>query len=209
MHLGDAIAGDVGANKGQGNKRDDAVEAGADATKGSMDGRHLVSFVGATDELLADLPASKSPAPPTVDMPTEPTVTTAAVVSSPATNAAIPTISHLSGALAGGMGAAPSFASTINAETLEQAAEQWNDFPQPEEAVQDRIHFLINNVSANNIMQKSADVQSVISEEFYPWFANYMVVKRAAQEANFHALYLELMEKMGDNKVPPTSCLLF
>ena len=25
----------------------------------------------------------------------------------------------------------------------------------------------------------------------YPWFANYMVVKRAAQEPNFHGIYLQ------------------
>ncbi len=30
------------------------------------------------------------------------------------------------------------------------------------------------------------------------WFANYLVVKRAAQEANYHRLYLSLVDKVSD-----------
>lgn len=30
------------------------------------------------------------------------------------------------------------------------------------------------------------------------WFANYMVVKRAAQEANYHVLYIQMCDKMNE-----------
>ncbi len=32
--------------------------------------------------------------------------------------------------------------------------------------------------------------------EFLAWFANYLVVKRAAQEANYHTLYIALCDKV-------------
>lgn len=37
--------------------------------------------------------------------------------------------------------------------------------------------------------------------EFLDWFANYLVVKRAAQEANFHRLYCVLMDRMADKEL--------
>ena len=30
------------------------------------------------------------------------------------------------------------------------------------------------------------------------WFANYLVVRRAAQEVNYHPLYVQLVDKMGN-----------
>jgi hypothetical protein len=36
---------------------------------------------------------------------------------------------------------------------------------------------------------------------YLPWFCNYMVVKRAAQEANFHKLYIRLVDKLADKEL--------
>lgn len=62
--------------------------------------------------------------------------------------------------------------------------------------VQDRTGFLINNLSASNMEQKAKELKELLTEEFWPWFCNYMVVKRAAQEQNFHKLYASLLHAL-------------
>lgn len=62
--------------------------------------------------------------------------------------------------------------------------------------VQDKIGFLINNLSNSNLGQKASDVKEVLTEQYWPWFCNYMVVKRAAQEQNFHLLYATLLQEL-------------
>ena len=87
--------------------------------------------------------------------------------------------------------------STINAETLEQAAGT-TDYPVPETATVDKVHFFVNNITNTNVDVKAKELASVVTPEFYPWFANYLVVKRAAQEPNFHPVYVLLVDKWGD-----------
>ena len=48
-------------------------------------------------------------------------------------------------------------------------------------ALQNRVAFLINNISPRNVDSKVNEMQELITQELWPWFANYMVVKRAAQ----------------------------
>ena len=40
------------------------------------------------------------------------------------------------------------------------------------------------------------DLRERIFPDFLAWFANYLVVKRAAQEANYHTLYVSLCDKV-------------
>lgn len=87
--------------------------------------------------------------------------------------------------------------STINAETLEQAAHT-SDYPIPETATVDKVHFLVNNITNTNVDVKAKELANVVTQEFHPWFANYLVVKRAAQEPNFHPVYVMLVERWGD-----------
>jgi CCR4-NOT transcription complex subunit 1 len=56
--------------------------------------------------------------------------------------------------------------------------------------VQDKIAFAMNNLSSINLETKVKELKALITEEYFSWFANYLVVKRAAQEPNFHPLYL-------------------
>ena len=62
--------------------------------------------------------------------------------------------------------------------------------------VQDKIGFLINNLSNSNLKQKAGDIKEHLTEQYWPWFCNYMVVKRAAQEQNFHLLYAALLQEL-------------
>ncbi|CAD7696161.1 unnamed protein product [Ostreobium quekettii] len=94
----------------------------------------------------------------------------------------------------------PSLA-TINAETLESAAAQYCDFPVPPEKNRDRFIFLLNNLSAQNIAEKVAQVEEFLEDDYLQWSANYLVVKRAAQEPNFHVLYVKLLDQLDNKKL--------
>lgn len=93
--------------------------------------------------------------------------------------------------------------STINAETLEMSAQDVS-FPVPEDKIIDRVHFIINNITIMNTEQKVKELKMHVSSDYWPWFANYLVVKRAAQEPNFHSTYVSLCEKWGERVMRDT-----
>lgn len=90
------------------------------------------------------------------------------------------------------------FGAALNIETLVAAAEQ-RDTPMevPASEVQDKILFIVNNISTANMEAKSKEFNEVLKEQYYPWFAQYMVMKRASIEPNFHDLYLKFLDKVS------------
>jgi CCR4-NOT transcription complex subunit 1 len=48
----------------------------------------------------------------------------------------------------------------------------------PASESQDKISFIINNISAANIETKAKEIIEILKEQYYPWFAQYMVMKR-------------------------------
>ncbi|XP_066384368.1 LOW QUALITY PROTEIN: uncharacterized protein [Miscanthus floridulus] len=94
------------------------------------------------------------------------------------------------------------FGTALNIETLVAAAEQRDtpiETPPPE--VQDKILFMINNISISNMEAKAKEFNEVIQEQYYPWFAQYMVMKRASIEPNFHDLYLKFFDKVNSKSL--------
>lgn len=88
------------------------------------------------------------------------------------------------------------FGSALNIETLVAAAERRETpIEAPPSETQDKISFIINNLSSANIETKAKEFTEVLKEQYYPWFAQYMVMKRASIEPNFHDLYLKFLEK--------------
>ena len=47
--------------------------------------------------------------------------------------------------------------------------------------LQDAINMQINNLARDNLHDKLDILSDLVTDEYWPWFANYMVVKRAAQ----------------------------
>ncbi|GAY41902.1 hypothetical protein CUMW_062890 [Citrus unshiu] len=101
------------------------------------------------------------------------------------------------------------FGSALNIETLVAAAER-RETPievtyifcgsltqAPASEVQDKISFIINNISALNVEAKAKEFTEILKEQYYPWFAQYMVMKRASIEPNFHDLYLKFLDKVN------------
>ncbi|XP_050111090.1 uncharacterized protein LOC126589747 isoform X1 [Malus sylvestris] len=90
------------------------------------------------------------------------------------------------------------FGSALNIETLVAAAEK-RDTPieAPASEIQDKISFIINNISVANVEAKSKEFAEIMKEQYHPWFAQYMVMKRASIEPNFHDLYLKFLDKVN------------
>ncbi|KAL1217144.1 hypothetical protein V5N11_021478 [Cardamine amara subsp. amara] len=99
-------------------------------------------------------------------------------------------------------GATPTrFGSALNIETLVAAAERRESaIEAPPSDVQDKISFIINNISTANIESKGKEFAEILPQQYYPWFAQYMVMKRASIEPNFHDLYLKFLDKV-DSKL--------
>jgi CCR4-NOT transcription complex subunit 1 len=69
----------------------------------------------------------------------------------------------------------------------------------PSEDIQDKVLFVLNNVSPANIEEKQVDLRQVLEEKHHQWFAEYLVDQRAKLQANFQGLYLTLLELFGDD----------
>ena len=65
----------------------------------------------------------------------------------------------------------------------------------------DKVHFIVNNISLANMAEKAREVRPQVSAEQWPWFAVYLVVKRASIEPNFHSLYISLLDAVDDKQL--------
>lgn len=98
--------------------------------------------------------------------------------------------------LTGASGSKPSI-TTTNIETLLVASEEKAvPLRQPSEQQNDKIAFIFNNLSQVNLPQKCEELLDVVTEECWPWVAQYLVMKRASIEANFHNLYSNFLDQL-------------
>uniref|UniRef100_A0A7C9CSI2 CCR4-NOT transcription complex subunit 1 CAF1-binding domain-containing protein n=1 Tax=Opuntia streptacantha TaxID=393608 RepID=A0A7C9CSI2_OPUST len=71
------------------------------------------------------------------------------------------------------------FGFTMNIQTLVAAAERRETpLEAPTSEIQDQVSFIINNISAATIEAKAKEFSEILNEQYYPWFAEYMVIKR-------------------------------
>lgn len=82
---------------------------------------------------------------------------------------------------------------SISVSTLLEAADKQTIIV-PNEQVRDRILFIVNNISMLNLEGKANDLVKILQEAYYPWMAQYLVIKRASIEPNFHHLYGSFLE---------------
>lgn len=86
--------------------------------------------------------------------------------------------------------------SSLNVSTLLEAADKQNILV-PNEQIRDRILFIVNNISQMNLESKANELLKVLQEAYYPWMAQYLVIKRVSIEPNFHELYLSFLEVLA------------
>lgn len=70
-------------------------------------------------------------------------------------------------------------------------------YREPDETVQDKILFVLNNVSDQNLAEKLQDLTDVLRDQHHQWFAAYLVEERAKLQPNFQPLYLDLLGRLG------------
>lgn len=99
------------------------------------------------------------------------------------------------------MGARPSIANATNIDTLLVATEKDDKLIVPPEAMQDKVAFIFNNLSQLNLPEKCDELRDLVTEEYFPWISQYLVMKRASIELNFHTLYSNFLDVLKINDV--------
>ncbi|KAF2537557.1 hypothetical protein F2Q68_00018501 [Brassica cretica] len=90
----------------------------------------------------------------------------------------------------------------LNIGTFVAAAERKeNPIEAPPSEVQDKMYFIMNNVSAANVESKGKEFSEILSIQYYPWFAQYMVMKRVSTEQQFYDLYLKFLDKVNSQQL--------
>nr|QOW64962.1 hypothetical protein [Lymnaea stagnalis] len=102
----------------------------------------------------------------------------------------------ISAAPRGATFAKPSIATATNIDTL-LAGQGNNDVMVPSEAIQDKVFFIFNNLSLANMNQKAEELKEVMGSDYVSWVAQYLVMKRASIEPNFHTLYSNFVDVLG------------
>jgi CCR4-NOT transcription complex subunit 1 len=76
---------------------------------------------------------------------------------------------------------------------------------QPPENIQEKILFVINNLSDQTIDQKVVEISEILLPRYYRWFGNYLVVKRATIEPNYHSMYIGCVDSL---QIPPLHSII-
>jgi CCR4-NOT transcription complex subunit 1 len=63
----------------------------------------------------------------------------------------------------------------------------------PPDGVADRLNFIINNSTDNNINVKVREAKEILEPKYFKWLANQLVVKRICTQPNYHQTYLKFM----------------
>lgn len=95
----------------------------------------------------------------------------------------------------------PPSINTASINTLLVAADQEAERNSPPEELQDKVHFIFNNLSVNTLQDKTAEFEGLVSDEYYDWVAKYLVVKRASIEPNFHNLYINFLDTLNSARL--------
>eukprot|EP01134_Creolimax_fragrantissima_P000786 CFRG0786T1 len=91
---------------------------------------------------------------------------------------------------------ASGFGVTTNINTL-LLASSGQGISTPSQVVQEKVHFIFNNLSEVNLADKGDELAKWLSVEYLKWLSEYIVVKRASIEPNFHKLYLSFIQHVA------------
>lgn len=83
----------------------------------------------------------------------------------------------------------------VNVTTLLQSSSK-QSYEDPPEKVQERVSFLINNLSVGNLKSKASELKQLLREPHFGWFSHYLVVRRVSIEPNNHELYSSLLDEL-------------
>ncbi|KAL2062974.1 hypothetical protein VTL71DRAFT_6046 [Oculimacula yallundae] len=67
-------------------------------------------------------------------------------------------------------------------------------YPTPDEDFTDKILFVLNNISMENIDGKFIELRDSVTDETQQWFAMHLVQERARMQPNYHNVYLDTIK---------------
>lgn len=95
-----------------------------------------------------------------------------------------------------------SIANATNINTLLVAtADREEKITLPPDTIQDKTAFIFNNLSQINMQAKCEELKEIMTKEYWAWLSQYMVLKRASIELNFHALYSNFLDALKNPDV--------
>ncbi|EAN77580.1 NOT1 [Trypanosoma brucei brucei TREU927] len=71
----------------------------------------------------------------------------------------------------------------------------------PPRVIQEQINFIIGNTDLHNVENNARELAKQLRPEYYEFFAEYFVVKRAALEPNYHPTYLNLLNNLQSKQL--------
>ena len=74
-------------------------------------------------------------------------------------------------------------------------------YEEPEEDIQDKVLFVLNNVSSENLATKINDLAEVLEPRYFQWFSSYIVEQRAKSQPNYQQLYLDLLGLLDERSL--------
>jgi CCR4-NOT transcription complex subunit 1 len=143
---------------------------------------------------------NNTPSSRAVQPPIAPSVNSTATIATTSTTTTAITTSSTTG-LSSTTNSRPSIANATNIDTLLAAGD--TIYTVPPDSVQDKIAFIINNLSQINLAHKTEEFKEAIGneEQYNGWIAQYFVMKRSSIEPNFHALYANFIEMLKMNEL--------
>jgi len=66
----------------------------------------------------------------------------------------------------------------------------------PPKETKEKLLFSVNNMTSEDL--RVGAIRELLKEEYFAWFANYLVVDRAKEELNNHALYYGLVKELNN-----------
>jgi CCR4-NOT transcription complex subunit 1 len=154
---------------------------------------------GSKEEAPAEAPAPAPASNMTQGGAAEPKVELTRNTSTDAANKAGDTAASMAAGVVGpAKGTMPGLHTQINTDTLVSAGGA-SDMVMPNVEIQDRIHFLINNLTMGNLKSKIEEINQFLQSSHHAFLAQLIVTKRAAVELNNHTLYLNLLEAVNQS----------
>lgn len=132
--------------------------------------------------------------------PVLPQVTTVAKTVTP-TTAPTTTVAGKTSTTVAPISGRPSIANATNIDTLLVASEKDDLMVIPPESVQDKVSFIFNNLSQINLTQKCDELREIVGAEHWSWVGQYLVMKRASIEPNFHTLYSNFLDTLKNSEL--------
>ncbi|XP_055686768.1 CCR4-NOT transcription complex subunit 1 isoform X2 [Lutzomyia longipalpis] len=95
-----------------------------------------------------------------------------------------------------------SIANATNIDTLLVATQDREEkIVTPPDAVQEKTAFIFNNLSQLNLTQKCEEIKEIMTKDYWAWLSQYLVLKRASIEVNFHVLYSNFLDALKINEI--------